>query len=65
MNLRIRDLREGDVIELDDAAARVSCALILDDEAIVVLDDEHGRQRTVTGALDAVRLISRRAPVAI
>lgn len=61
-NLRLRDVHEGDLLEVDGKHGRVSCALILDDDVILVLDDDAGRQRTVAGTGGAVRLVSR--PVA-
>ena len=60
-NLRIRDVHEGDLLEVDGRRGRVSIAMVLDDDVILVLDDEAGNTRTVSGRGQAVRLISRPA----
>lgn len=58
-NLRIRDVHEGDLLEVDGRRGRVSVAMVLDDDVILVLDDDAGNQSTVSGTSQAVRLISR------
>ncbi|MBW3621336.1 MAG: hypothetical protein KY461_13915 [Actinobacteria bacterium] len=58
-NVRIRDVHEGDLLEVDGRHGRVSIAMVLDDDVILVLDDDAGNSRTVTGRAGAVRLISR------
>lgn len=60
-NLRIKEVNEGDLLEVDGKRRRVSCALILDDDVIIVLDDEGGEPLTLTSAEGAVRLIARPA----
>lgn len=60
-NLRIRDVREGDLLEVDGRPARVSCAMILDDDVIIVLDDAAGGHTALTEDSGAVKLISRPA----
>lgn len=58
-NLRLRDVHEGDLLDLDGRRGTVSCAMVLDDDVIVVVDDERGGQVTFSGAGQAVRLIAR------
>ncbi|MBW3659221.1 MAG: hypothetical protein KY457_11325 [Actinobacteria bacterium] len=57
-NLRLRDVHEGDLVEVDGRHAHVSCALVLDDDVFIVLDDGHGNETTLSGG-GAIKLIAR------
>lgn len=62
-NVRMRDVEEGDVIEVDGVRASVSCAMILDDDVLLILEYPDGTERTLADTRQpAVRLIAR--PVA-
>lgn len=57
-NLRLRDVHEGDLLEVDGRRAHVSCTLVLDDDVFVVIDDGSGSEQTLSGN-GAVKLIAR------
>lgn len=57
-NLKLRDVHEGDLVEVDGRRAWVSCAVELGDDVFLVLDDGNGNETTLSGG-GAIRLIAR------